>query len=229
MTTGQLERWAVAEPIMAAKLNQPVDALLRQRGAGLPAEVMPTPRSAGDAAPAAASRPERFKLEVSATDLVIVNDDFVYATRLATYDPELGRDHEDNEASIDIKIAKPYEIQKTPWHTPPGSAPDDVLRFHIELLDRLVIYRYETGRPDKRIAMAAQVRDPDGTVLKPAVDEPQIVWPEYPGQHAEQPDSYIWAVRVGDGPGGTGIEGVTWQDLNVGNREFIAVPLGLLV
>lgn len=93
MTTGQLERWAVAEPIMAAKLNQPVDALLRQRGAGLPAEVMPAPRGAQP--PAAVAQIGLFRV----TQVV---EDWVYATNLRTDERE-------------VKIAKPYSLRRTPW------------------------------------------------------------------------------------------------------------------
>jgi hypothetical protein len=102
-------------------------------------------------------------------------------------------DDADNEGSEDIKVAKPHELQKTPWHT-----------------KHIVTNTYNvTG------VQAVTVTPDTGT------PENWVVIPTYQVAVTNYDGAVIYAVQPDGGTGVTvSGEKLTWQDINVAGRAW---------
>jgi hypothetical protein len=122
--------------------------------------------------------------------------EYFYAKHLAT-----------NEERI--KIAKPHHLRVEPWNG---------VTEYLAGLDVEVRYSYtDLIKGTRRYATRED---------RPHAREHQIIWREYPIDVTRDnvPTTYIWAIHVGDGPEGTRLDDVEWEDINQAGRRWTVIP-----
>jgi hypothetical protein len=195
MQPGILERWRKGEPLLAEKLNQPVDLLARGRGAGPANQVIPHPIAPGEA-PAAMQR--------AAFWFKRMFDDHFDAYRLGADGQPLT--DETGERLI-YQVAKPFDLRTTPFHR---------RRVRWFFLQFDVTYFYSTG--DIRTATRSDTGDSFFEIIWKPYEEPTFVTGD-PDHNIHQ---WIWADKVGEAL--TGVPGVEWLDRNDNGRLWAEPP-----